>query len=133
MCLLLYSWSLAAARLVVNQAWVTVLMKGVDQLPLVVKKQPRAQDRSRNHGAEPQTCRGRGLGREGRGLVEGGACWWERLVRGAGTCGRRRGRCWRRCRSAEGRTACGLEQEQGSGLSVRKPKSVSGEGPGQSS
>ena len=31
---------------------------------------PRAHDRSRNHGAEPQTCRGRG---EGRGLGRGGA------------------------------------------------------------
>ena len=57
MCLLLYSWSLAAARLAFHQAWVTVLIRRVDQLPLVVKKQPRAQDRSRNYGAEPQACR----------------------------------------------------------------------------
>ena len=133
-CLFLYSWSLAAARLAFNQAWVTVLIRGVDQLPTIVKKQPRAHDRSRNHGAEPQTCRGRGRGGAwvGEEPAEGGACWWEHQVRGAGMCGRRRGRGWRRCRRAEGRITCGLDQEeQDSGLSVPKPKSVSGEGPGR--
>lgn len=79
---------------------------------------------------------GAGGGRGGAWVGEepagGGACWSEHQVRGAGMCGRRRGGGQRRCRRAEGRTTCGLDQEeQDSGLSVPKPKSVSGEGPGR--
>ena len=134
-CLFLYSWSLAAARLAFNQAWVTVLIRGVDQLPPIVKKQPRkltTEAGIMEQSPKPAGAGGRGGAWVGEEPAEGGACWCERQVRGAGMCGRRRGRGWRRCRRAEGRITCGLDQEeQDSGLSVPKPKSVSGEGPGR--